>query len=154
MMENQIVVFELGSEQFGVNISAVESIIKVQAITRVPHSPDFVEGVTNLRGRVLPVVDLRKRFDVTCKPVDENNRIIISCADGQAVGMIVDGVSEVLTISEAVVDPAPAITNGLNSSFITGIAKLDQRLIILLDLEQMLSSHEKLVLGNVGEVIQ
>jgi purine-binding chemotaxis protein CheW len=142
-MDNQIVVFELGSELFGVNIGSVESIIKIQAITKMPHSPDFVEGVTNLRGKVLPVIDLRKRFGLNDKQADKNSRIIVVNDNGTEVGMIVDGVSEVLTVSDQTVEAAPVITTSVNSSFITGLAKIDQRIIILLDLGKILSVQEQ-----------
>ena len=142
-MDNQVVVFGLGSEDFGVNISSVESIIKMQPITKMPHSPLCVEGVTNLRGKVLPVMDLRRRFGLPSQEVDKNNRIIIINVNGIEVGMIVDGVSEVLTIPEQSVEPAPAIASTVDSNFITGIAKIDQRLVILLDLGMVLSSGEQ-----------
>ena len=141
-MENQYVVFELGSENYGVSISSVESIIKMQAITKIPHSNDFVAGVTNLRGKVLPVVDLRKRFGLPPEEASKNNRIIIISVNDLEVGMIVDGVSEVLTIQEENVVPTPPITVTVDSSFITGIAKVEQRLVILLDLGKVLSTSE------------
>jgi purine-binding chemotaxis protein CheW len=142
-MDNQVVVFGLGSEDFGVSISSVESIIKMQAITKMPHAPVFVEGVTNLRGKVLPVMDLRKRFGMPPQEMDKNSRIIIINVKGLEVGMIVDGVSEVLTIPEQNVEPAPAIATTVDSGFITGIAKIDQRLVILLDLGRVLSTTEQ-----------
>jgi purine-binding chemotaxis protein CheW len=148
-MENQIVVFELASEQFGVNIAVVESIIKMQGITGMPHAPGFVEGVTNLRGKVLPVIDLHKRFGLPTRPADKNSRIIVVAVQGKEVGMIVDGVSEVLTLPEQVVEAAPAIATTVDSAFITGIAKLDGRLVILLDLECVLSGQEQAELAGL-----
>jgi purine-binding chemotaxis protein CheW len=142
-MDNQIVVFELSSEYFGVEIAKVESIIKMQPITQMPHVPHFVEGVTNLRGKVLPVIDLRKRFGLTSKEADKDSRIIVVSVDQTEVGMIVDGVSEVLAVPEGTVEAAPTITTSVNSTFITGIAKLDNRLVILLDLAQILSHQEQ-----------
>jgi purine-binding chemotaxis protein CheW len=142
-MENQIVVFELSSEFYGVNIAAVESIIKMQPITQMPHAPNFVEGVTNLRGKVLPVIDLRKRFGLAPQEADKDSRIIVISVDRTEVGMIVDGVSEVLTVPEEAVEAAPAITTTVDSSFITGIAKLDNRLVILLDLGRIISAQEQ-----------
>ena len=142
-MDNQIVVFELGSEDFGVDIAVVESIIKMQPITRMPHSPTFVEGVTNLRGKVLPVIDLRRRFGLESRAADKNSRIIVINVNGTEIGMTVDGVSEVLTIPEEAVEPTPPLTVTVDSTFITGIAKLDGRLVILLDLDQVLSSNEQ-----------
>ena len=142
-MDRQVVVFRLGSEDFGVNISSVESIIKMQPITKMPHAPAFVEGVTNLRGKVLPVMDLRTRFGMPSREADKNSRIIIINVNGVEVGMIVDGVSEVLTIPEQNVEPTPAIATSVDADFITGIAKIAQRLVILLDLGQVLSSEER-----------
>lgn len=151
-MENQIVIFELGSEFFGADIAKVESIIKVQPITQLPHAPGFVEGVTNLRGKVLPVIDLRKRFGLPAQQTDKNSRIIVVSVDQIEVGMIVDEVSEVLTVPEGTVEAAPAIATTVDSSFIKGIAKLGangsstqeaDRLVILLDLAQMLSTKEQ-----------
>lgn len=145
-MENQIVVFELGSEHFGVEIASVESIIKMQSITKLPHVPNFVEGVTNLRGKVLPIIDLRKRFGLEPKQADKNSRIIVVSLHQSEVGMIVDEVSEVLTVPNGAVEPAPAITTTVDSAFITGIAKLGPRLVILLDLHRILMNEERLSL--------
>lgn len=147
-MENQIVVFELGSEYFGVNIASVQSIIKLQPITQLPHAPGFVEGVTNLRGNVLPVIDLRKRFGLSLQEADKHTRIMVVSVDQTEVGMIVDGVSEVLTVPEQAVEPAPSITTTVDSTFIAGIAKLgtsegNYRLVILLDLGKIFSLQEQ-----------
>jgi purine-binding chemotaxis protein CheW len=143
-MENQIVIFELGSEFFGADIAKVESIIKLQPITQLPHAPSFVEGVTNLRGKVLPVINLRKRFGLPAREIDKNSRIIVVSVDQIEVGMIVDEVSEVVTVPEGVVEAAPAIATSVDSSFIKGIAKLDQRLVILLDLSRILVADEQI----------
>jgi len=149
-MENQIVIFELTSEYFGVEIAAVQSIIKIQPITRLPHTPEFVEGVTNLRGKVLPVIDLRKRFGVAAREMDKNSRIIVVSFDQNEVGMIVDEVSEVVTVPTGAVEAAPAIATTIDSTFIKGIAKLgsnstqqEDRLVILLDLAHVLSTKEQ-----------
>ena len=149
-MENQIVIFELSSEYFGVEIAAVQSIIKIQPITRLPHTPEFVEGVTNLRGKVLPVIDLRKRFGVAARDMDKNSRIIVVSFDQNEVGMIVDEVSEVVTVPTGSVEAAPAIATTIDSTFIKGIAKLgsnstqqEERLVILLDLAHVLSTKEQ-----------
>ena len=142
-MDNQVVVFEVASEYYGVKIAAVESIIKMQPITHIPQAPTFVEGITNLRGKVLPVVDLRKQFGLEHKAADHNSRIIVVNINQNQVGMIVDGVSEVLTFSDELIEAVPAITTTVNSAFISGIAKLEGRLVILLDLERVLSSQEQ-----------
>jgi purine-binding chemotaxis protein CheW len=142
-MEMQIVVFELGKEFFGVNIAVVESIIKMQEITRLPHTLEFVEGVTNLRGTVLPVIDLRKRLNTVVKENTKETRIIVISMETTKIGMIVDGVSEVLTLQDGTVEPAPGMVTTVDTTFIKGIAKVDERLIILLDLAEVLSTKEK-----------
>ena len=142
-MDNQMVVFGLGSEMYGVNIAMVESIIKMQAITKMPHAPYYVEGVTNLRGKVLPVLDLRRRFGMPPQEADKHSRIIVININQTGVGMIVDGVSEVLTVPEQSVEPTPPMAATVDAAFITGIAKLEGRLVILLDLDRVLSIHEQ-----------
>jgi purine-binding chemotaxis protein CheW len=142
-MEDQLVVFMLAKEHYGVRIAAVESIIKLQPITAVPCSPAFVEGVTNLRGRVLPVIDLRKRFNLPAEESTKDTRIVVVEMSGTLVGMIVDAVSEVLRVPAESVEPPSPIMTTVDSAFITGIAKVGERLIILLDLEKVLSPEEK-----------
>ena len=152
-MERQLVVFELANEHYGVDIAAVESIIKMQAITVVPHAPAFVEGITNLRGRVLPVIDLRKRFDLPPEEATKDSRIVVVAIDGVKVGMIVDAVSEVLRVSDDAIEPPPPMVTTVNSAFITGIAKVSStdssgqsstsRLVILLELSRVLSLQEQ-----------
>ncbi|MBN1537700.1 MAG: chemotaxis protein CheW [Anaerolineales bacterium] len=142
-MEHQLVIFELANEHYGVNIAMVEGIIKMQLITAVPHAPSFVEGVTNLRGAVLPVIDLRKRFNLPPEETTKHSRIIHIVIDNVRVGMIVDAVSEVLRVSEEAIEPTPPIVTTVDSAFITGIAKLEDKLIILLDLGKVLSFNEQ-----------
>jgi len=142
-MEDQLVVFMLTKEHYGVRIAVVESIIKLQPITAVPCSPAFVEGVTNLRGRVLPVIDLRKRFGLPAGESTKDTRIVVVEMNGTLVGMIVDAVSEVLRVPAESVEPPSPIMTTVDSAFITGIAKVGERLIILLDLEKVLSPEEK-----------
>jgi purine-binding chemotaxis protein CheW len=148
-MEHQLVVFELANEHYGVEISAVESIIKMQTITVVPHAPDFVEGVTNLRGSVLPVIDLRKRFCLALQEINKSSRIVVVTIEGVKVGMIVDAVSEVLRISDEAIEPPPPMVTSVDTAFITGIAKVGDRLVILLDLPRVLSLQEKTELMGV-----
>jgi purine-binding chemotaxis protein CheW len=142
-MEYQLVVFELLHEQYGVDISTVEGIIKMQAITKMPQAPSFVEGITNMRGMVMPVIDLRKRFGLATKEVDKDTRIVVVFMDDKKIGMIVDAVSEVLRVSDETIEPPPPMVTTVNSAFIKGIAKLDDRLVILLDLDRVLTVEEK-----------
>lgn len=141
-MEHQLVVFDLAGEHYGVDIAAVEGIIKLQAITSVPHAPAFVEGVTNLRGKVLPVIDLRKRFGLPQAQPTKDSRIVVVEMNGATVGMVVDGVSEVLRVGAEAIEPPSPIVTTVDSAFIRGIAKVGERLVILLDLGKVLSAEE------------
>lgn len=142
-MEKQLVVFELADEHYGLDITTVESIIKMQAITKMPHAPNFVQGITNLRGTVVPVMDLRRRFGLESKEKDRETRIVVSNMNGVQVGIIVDAVSQVLRIQDEMIEPPPPMSTTINSAFILGIAKLDDQLVILLDLEKILSTEEQ-----------
>jgi len=145
----QLVSFKLKQEEFGVNILQVQEIIRMQEITNVPNAPGFVEGVINLRGRVIPIVDLRKRFGMETKEQSNATRIIVVMIGEVQVGLIVDEVSEVLRISEDTVEPPPPIVAGIESDYIKGVGKLEDRLLILLDLNKILSMEEKQSLQNV-----
>ena len=150
-MAKQFVIYQLAGELFGVEIASVESIIKMQTIAVIPKAPDFVEGVTNLRGEVLPVIDLRKRFDI---PVSENKndtRIIVIEIEGQHIGMIVDAVTEVLTLEDSDIESPSTLVIGNNVNFITGIAKVDDRLITIIDLKTVLHSKEQLTVAGLFE---
>jgi purine-binding chemotaxis protein CheW len=156
-VEHQYVIFELSEEDYGLEIASVESIIKLQPITSVPHAPEFVEGVTNLRGRVLPVIDLRKRFKV--RTVEGGNgtergkeaRIIVMTMKGTMMGMIVDAVSEVLRVPEEAIEPLPDMSTAINEGFITGVAKLEDRLVILLDLQKLMTPKEKAKIEQIAD---
>lgn len=141
-MESQLVVFDIADEHYGVEIAAVEGIIKMQAITVVPRAPQFVEGVTNLRGKVLPVIDLRRRFGLKHEVPTKASRIVVVEMGGATVGMIVDGVSEVLRVNDDAIEPPSPIVTTTDSTFIKGIAKVGDRLVILLDLGKVLSVQE------------
>jgi len=142
-MEHQLVIFDLGDEYYGIDIAAVEGIIKMQGITTVPHAPEFVEGVINLRGEVLPVIDLRKRFGLPPHEAAHETRIVVVEMDGGKAGVIVDDVSEVLRVPEEAIEPPSPIVAGAESGMIMGIAKVDDRLIILLDMVRMLTAEEQ-----------
>ncbi|HHT48636.1 MAG TPA: chemotaxis protein CheW [Firmicutes bacterium] len=140
----QIIVFKLGEEEFGVNILQVREIEKLdQGITRVPRAPHFVEGIINLRGEIIPIVDLRARFGLTLPELGLNSRVIIVEVGEALVGMLVDAVEEVLRIPVSAIEPAPTITKGVDSYFLAGVAKIDERLVVLLNLERTLSPEEE-----------
>lgn len=148
--EEQLVVCQLAEETYGINIANVREIITMQKITRVPKTPEFIEGIINLRGRILPVIDLRKRFGLAVSEYTRATRIIEVETGGKSVGIIVDGVSEVLRISRDWVEPPSPFIVSLDSEYIRGVAKVEDRLIILLDLDKVLSPHEKAELERVG----
>jgi len=142
-MEQQLVIFELSNEFYGVEIGTVEGIIKMQPITAVPHAPPFVEGVTNLRGTVLPVMDLRKRFGQPPQTATKDSRIVVAVMGTLKVGMVVDGVSEVLRVADDAIEPPSPLVTTVETTFIQGIAKVGERLIILLELSKVLSVQEQ-----------
>lgn len=149
----QLVIFQLGGEEFGVEIMQVQEIIRMPDITRIPQSPEFVEGVINLRGKIIVVINLDTRFGLDLKELDENSRIIIVEVGETVVGMIVDSVSEVLRLPTTNVEPAPEIIKAkIHADYLKGVGKLDDRLLILLDLEKVLSEEEMTDISSIGEV--
>jgi len=140
MSESQLVVFDLASEHYGVHIADVREIMRLQSITKVPGAMVYIEGVINLRGKVLPVLDLRKRLGLKVEDLTEESRIVVVDIEAGEVGVIVDAVTEVLRVPNAAIEgPSSMLTQG-NSDYLRGIAKLTDRLIILLDLNKLLSS--------------
>lgn len=142
----QLVSFFIGNEEFAVDILYVQEINRMSQVTKVPNSPDFVDGVINLRGRVIPVIDLRLRLGMPKKESDKNTRIIVMEVTGKTVGFIVDSVNEVLRIPKNVTEAPPDLAVGVNSEFIKSVGKLEDRLLILIDLEKILSKEENLEL--------
>jgi len=138
-MELQLVLFDLASEHYAIDSSIVREIIRIQNITRVPGSSSYVEGVTNLRGRVVPVLDLRKRLDLPVTDRNKETRIVVVNVAGHDVGLIVDGVSEVLRIPTSVIEPPSTIVTGEDTDYVMGIAKLEAKMVILLDLDKLLT---------------
>jgi purine-binding chemotaxis protein CheW len=141
--ELQLVLFDLASEHYAVSSQSVREIIRMQSITRVPGASAFVEGVTNLRGRIVPVLDLRKRLALPVGGESKEMRIVVVEAGNDYVGLIVDGVSEVLRIPYSLIEPPSSIVYGPDADYILGIAKLETKLVILLDTGKLLSTDEK-----------
>ncbi len=145
----QLVTFSIGDEEFGVDILKVQEIIRTMEITKVPRAPQFVEGVINLRGKVIPIIDLRSKFGLTFREHDQHTRIIVIEINDMIVGFVVDSVSEVLRIPASTVEPPPPVVSGLDSEYISGVGKLEDRLLILLDLNRLLSNEEQEQLSQV-----
>lgn len=135
----QLVTFRIAEEEFGVDILAVQEIIRPTQITMVPQSAAFIEGVINLRGKVIPVINMRTRFGMPVAEFDSKTRIIVMEFEQKIVGILVDGVSQVLRIPVSTVEGAPPVVCGVGSEYIKGVGKLDDRLLILLDLDMLLS---------------
>jgi purine-binding chemotaxis protein CheW len=145
----QLVSFNIGGEEFGVDILQVQEIIRMLEVTRVPNAPEYVDGVINLRGRVIPIIDLRRRFGMPRKDHDKNTRIVVVELMGQVVGFVVDAVSEVLRIPRSVTEPPPSFVGGVREEYITAVGKLEDRLLILLDLEKVLLDSEKKEVASI-----
>jgi purine-binding chemotaxis protein CheW len=142
----QIVVFRIGGEEFGVDVFSVLEILRHQPVTAVPRAPAFVEGVIDVRGTLIPLVDLRKRFELEEAPVDGQTRIVVTQFGEERLGLVVDAVSEVLRVPESAISEPPAYVRGLAAEYVRGMARLEGRLVVLLDIERILSSQERIEL--------
>ena len=141
--DSQIITFFLGSEEFGVDILLIQEIIRLSPITEVPNTPFFMEGVINIRGKVVPVIDLRKRLNIPVAPMDKATRIIVIDFENRVTGFIVDSVSKVVTIPGDTIQGAPdMITAGVDIEYISGVSRFEDRLIILLDFTKILTESE------------
>jgi purine-binding chemotaxis protein CheW len=136
-----LVTFNLG-EEYGVPISQVQEIVRVGGITMVPNSPSYMEGVINLRGRVLPVLNLRKRLGLSDKEMSSASRIVVTEVGSKVIGLLVDAVSHVIKIPPEYVEPAPEEVLEIDTDYITGVGKLQDMMIILLDLEKLLKREK------------
>lgn len=135
----QLVSFKLRQEEFGIDIQKVQEINRMVEINKIPQAPHYCEGVINLRGKVIPVIDLRKKFEMEIEEWTKNTRIVV-CEDGDSiVGMIVDAVEEVLRIPSSTIEPAPSIITSIGTDYINGVAKIDERLLIFLDISKIVS---------------
>lgn len=149
MKENQLVVFRLGEEEYGMDILGVKEIIRYQKTVKMPDTPDFVEGIINYRDSVVPIMDLSKRFRLAGKGLSDTTRVIIVNMGGRQVGLMVDQVEEVLRISEGSIEATPEMATGVDRQYIRGIGKLEGRLIIILDVGRVLTEGEKQELQHI-----
>lgn len=140
----QLVSFSLDHEEYGVDVLKVREIIRMPSITRVPNTPQYVEGVINLRGKVIPIINMRRRFGLTELEYDKQTRIMVMDIEGELMGFIVDSVSEVIRISSSEIQPSPAVvTSGIDQECIAGVINQAERLLVLLDLQKMFSQDER-----------
>lgn len=151
--EIQLACFRIGMEMYALDILRIKEIIRPQRLTPVPKAPAFIEGVINLRGVVIPVVDLRKRFDQpSAADSDRRTRVIICALSGKILGLMVDEVAEVRRYSRQEVQPAPKFLKGKGAEFFLGVCRRDEDLVMLLDLERILSSDEKIDLDKIEKM--
>lgn len=145
----QVVSFSLSNEEYGVDIGQVQEINRMVSITHVPRAPHFMEGVINLRGQLIPIIDLRTRFGMPRSEPTKNTRIVVTEIGSKRVGIVVDSVSEVLRIPLDQVEDAPEMIAGVETEYIRGVGKVDDRLIIMLDLARVISGPEKRDVENL-----
>jgi purine-binding chemotaxis protein CheW len=145
----QAVTFALGSEEYGVDIAQVQEINRMVTITHVPRAPRFMEGVINLRGQLIPIIDLRTRFGMERSERTKNTRIVVTEIGNKRIGMVVDSVSEVLRIPVEQIEDAPDLVAGVDTEYIRGVGKMGDRLIIMLDLSRVISGNEKVELQKL-----
>lgn len=149
----QLVTFDVAGEEFAVDILAVREINRMMSLTRVPNSPAEVEGVINLRGKIIPVIDLRRRFGMERTQHSQDSRIVVVEVMERVVGFIVDRVHEVLRIEKSIVEPAPEMVCSIDSDFIAGVGKLEDRLVILLDVVKLFGDGLMKKLDAMGSKI-
>ncbi|WP_175638874.1 chemotaxis protein CheW [Metabacillus schmidteae] len=145
----KVIVFQLQDEEYGIPVQQVRSIEKVQHITRVPRTAPYIKGVINLRGVVTPIIDLRKRFGMQELEDTESTRMIIVSKEDIEVGFIVDSANDVIDIHSDIIEPAPEVVGSVEVEYIQGVAKLEKRLIVMIDLEEVLKTGQNLALQGV-----
>lgn len=146
----QLVSFKLDSEEYGIEVLKVREIIRMIPITHMPNSPSYVEGIINLRGKIIPVVSMRRKFGLMDQENSTQTRIVVMDISGELMGFIVDSVSEVIRISSSEIQPPPnVVSGGFDQECITGVFNQADRLLVLLDLEQLFSHEEKSFLMSV-----
>ncbi|MFZ5968152.1 MAG: chemotaxis protein CheW [Bacillota bacterium] len=149
MAEKQYVIFRLDNEEYGVDIMNVKEISEFKESVKVPNTPKFVDGIINLRGDITPIINLKKRFNLAGSNANEDTRIIVINIQDRQVGFVVDEASQVIRISENDIEPAPEIVAGVDKKYITGVGKLKDRIVLLLDLEYILTDDEKEKIQNI-----
>jgi purine-binding chemotaxis protein CheW len=142
MAGQEFLAFTLGREEYGIDILKVQEIRGYEAVTRIANSPEFVKGVMNLRGIIVPIVDMRIKFKLGEPTYDQFTVVIILNIEGRIMGIVVDSVSDVITLSASQVRPAPEMGTALNTDYLIGLGTLDERMLILVDIDKMMSSEE------------
>ncbi|AHM56285.1 chemotaxis protein CheW [Peptoclostridium acidaminophilum DSM 3953] len=150
MAERKYVIFKIKDEEYGVDIMKVKEVSEFKKSTSIPNSPSFVDGIINLRGDITPIISLKKKFNIPVeKGYDDSSRIIVVNMNDKLVGFAVDEASQVISIDDSNIDPPPEIVTGLDRRYINGIGKLQNRIVIILDLEQVLSEREQTEISEI-----
>ncbi|QSV47462.1 purine-binding chemotaxis protein CheW [Geobacter benzoatilyticus] len=150
IQEIQLACFRLGDANFAADIMRIKEILKPQRLTKLPRTPAFVEGVINLRGAVIPVIDLRKRFELPDRAPLEESRLLVVAVARQLVGLVVDDVTEVITVQAQDIKPPPHVAEGINTEYLIGVCLVRDSLVMLLNLDTILSSVETSVLAGLS----
>ena len=149
----QVVCFKIGSEEYGIEILKVQEILKLPKITKLPKSADFIIGVIDLRGQVIPIIDLSKRFGTSDKQESSNMRAIVVDINGKKVGLAIDSVSHVVKVDSRDIEQAPPIVKGISGKYIVGIAKVENGFVVILDINQIFSHDELGIIGNIKAAV-
>lgn len=147
---SQLITFSLADEEFGIEILNIKEIIRMVPVTRVPRAPEFIEGVVNLRGQIIPIVDLRKRMGFPGAERTQQCRIIVIMIAQQLVGFVVDSVAQVLRLDKKSIEPPPPVVARISTEYIRGVGKLDDRLIILLNFDKLISTQDQQALQKLS----
>lgn len=149
----EYLVFRLGDEEYGIDIMRVQEIRGCDRLTRIPNAPPFITGVTNLRGVIVPIVDLRVRFELADIKQDENTVVIVLNLNERVVGIVVDGVADVLSLAAEQIKPTPDVSASLSSRYLTGLGVIDNRMLILVNIEKLLSPEEMAVMESLTDAL-
>ncbi|CFQ36248.1 MULTISPECIES: chemotaxis protein CheW [Yersinia] len=149
----EYLVFTLGKEEYGIEILKVQEIRSYDRVTRIANTPDFITGVTNLRGVIVPIIDLRVKFQLHSAEIDENTVIIVLNLTSRIVGIVVDGVSDVLALTDEQIRPAPDFSVTLSTEYLLGLGTVNERMLILVDIEKLLNSEEMDLVDQITETI-
>lgn len=147
----QYLVFSLGEEEYAIDILKVQEILGYENVTRIANAPEFIKGVTNLRGVIVPIVDLRIKFHLDKVDYDGQTVVIVVNVSERIVGIVVDGVSDVMTLTPEQIKPAPELGMSLSSDFLSGLGSLENRMLVLIDIDKLLTSKEMALVEQVGE---
>ena len=140
--------FILGNEEYGIEILKVQEIRSYEAVTKIANTPEFIKGVVNLRGNIVPIIDLRMRFKLSHAEYNDTTVVIILNLSNRTMGIVVDGVSDVLALSSAQISPVPDLVSNIDTKYLLGLGTADERMLILVDIEQLMSSQEMALVDN------